>query len=112
MATAATAYMATLGPEGFQEVARRSYQNAHYLADRIGQVSGDRVATAGAFFHEFAAATPIPAAEVASHLLHRGILGGLDLGTIDPRHRNFLLLCATETNSRAGIDRLIDALPR
>ena len=35
MATAATVYMATLGPEGFREVARRSYQNAHYLADRV-----------------------------------------------------------------------------
>ena len=35
MATAATVYMATLGPQGFREVALRSYQNAHYLADRI-----------------------------------------------------------------------------
>ncbi len=35
MATAATVYMATLGPEGFKEVSERSYQNAHYLADQL-----------------------------------------------------------------------------
>ncbi len=40
MATAATVYMATLGPEGFREVAHRSYQNAHYLAERIREVPG------------------------------------------------------------------------
>ena len=40
MATAATVYMATLGPEGFREVARRSYQNAHYLAERVSERTG------------------------------------------------------------------------
>src|SRR5215216_540228 len=64
MATAATVYMATLGPEGFREVARRSYANAHYLARRIAEVPGYAIATAGEFFHEFTVTTPIPARHV------------------------------------------------
>jgi glycine dehydrogenase subunit 1 len=111
MATAATVYMATLGPEGMREVARRSYQNAHYLADRIAQVPGYNIALAGNFFHEFVVQTPMPAGEVVSILGERGILAGLDLGTIDPALHDNLLVCATETNSRTGIDRLIDGLP-
>ena len=66
MATAATVYMGTLGPEGFREVARRSYQNAHYLAARIADMPGYAVATAGEFFHEFTVSTPIPARAVVA----------------------------------------------
>ena len=112
MATAATVYMATLGPEGFREVARRSYQNAQYLADRVSKVRGYAVATAGSFFHEFVVSTPGPARDVLANLLERGIHGGLDLARVDPTLDRYLLMCATETNTRHGIDRLVDALLR
>lgn len=112
MATAATVHMATLGPEGFQEVAERSFQNAHYLADRIAQVPGYAIATSRPFFHEFVVATPIPAKDVLAVLLEQGILGGLDLGSVAPELDHRLLICATEMNNRAGIDRLVAALPR
>jgi glycine dehydrogenase subunit 1 len=110
MATAATVHMATLGPQGLREVALRSYQNAHYLSQRIAAVPGYRVATEGEFFHEFVVATPEPAATVVSRLLDHGILGGLDLGTVDPALASYLLVCATEVNSRASIDRLVSTL--
>jgi glycine dehydrogenase subunit 1 len=112
MATAATVYMATLGPEGFREVARRSYQNAHYLAERVSGVPGYTLATGGPFFQEFVVSTPVPAGDVLAHLLEHGILGGLDLSKVDPGLDRYLLMCATETNTKHGIDRLIDALPR
>ena len=112
MATAATVYMATLGPEGFREVARRSYQNAHYLADRVSEVPGYTLATNGPFFNEFVVSTPAPAHDVLAHLLEQGIHGGLDLATVDLALDRSLLMCATETNSKHGIDRLVAALPR
>ncbi|MFT4037459.1 MAG: aminomethyl-transferring glycine dehydrogenase subunit GcvPA [Thermomicrobiales bacterium] len=111
MATAATVYMSTLGPEGFREVAERAYQNAHYLAAEIGKLPGYRVATGGEFFHEFVVETPEPAREVLAALLEQGIIGGLDLGSVDPSLERYVLICTTEMNSRAGIDRLIAALP-
>jgi glycine dehydrogenase subunit 1 len=112
MATAATVYMTTLGPEGFREVARRSYQNAHYLADRVGEVPGYRLSTDSPFFHEFVVLTPGPARNVLAHLLEHGIHGGLDLAKVDPSLDRWLLMCATEMNTKQGIDRLVDALPR
>src|ERR671916_1553431 len=96
----ATVYLSTLGPEGFREVARRSYQNAHYLAERVSGVPGYSVATAGSFFHEFVVSTPGPARDVLARLLEHGILGGLDLATVDPALDRYLLMCATETNTK------------
>jgi glycine dehydrogenase subunit 1 len=112
MATAATVYMSALGPEGFREVAERAYQNAHYLAKEISKVPGYRVATEGEFFHEFVVETPIPASDVLDTLQSQGIVGGLDLGLIDVSLGNFILVCTTELNSRAGIDRMVAALPK
>jgi glycine dehydrogenase subunit 1 len=112
MATAATVYMATLGPEGLREVANRGYQNAHYLANLIGGVPGYRVALDAPFCNEFIVETPVTASEVLGRLLEQGILGGLDLGAVDPALDHYMLVCATETNSRAGIERMVAALPR
>lgn len=110
MATAATVYMSTLGPEGFREVAERSYQNAHYLAREIGKRDGYRVANPDPFFHEFVVRCPVPAAEVNRRLLDNGIVGGLDLGTVDESLKDYMLLCATELHSRSSIDRFVECL--
>lgn len=112
MATAATVYMETVGKEGFQEVAKRAYQNAHYLADQISQVSGYRVANDAPFFNEFVVKTPVPAKDALDALLAQGIIGGFDLGTVSGELSHFLLVCATETNSRTGIDEMVRFLPR
>ena len=112
MATAATVYMSAMGPEGFRELAERAYQNAHYLAAKIAQVPGYRIATNGEFFHEFVVETPVPASDVVVALQDKGIVSGLDLGKIDESLAKFMLFCTTELNSRAGIDRMVAALPR
>lgn len=112
MATAATVYMATLGAEGFREVASRSFQNAHYLADCIHKVPGYAIASKGAFFNEFVVSTPIPASHIIAELLQKEILCGFDLKAVSPTLDHSLLVCATETNSRAGIERMVAALPR
>jgi glycine dehydrogenase subunit 1 len=112
MATAATVYMSSLGPEGFREVSRSSYQHAHYLANRLTELDGFALAYQQPFFHEFTIRTPVPAAEVNQRLLDAGILGGLDLGRFDGAHDHYLLLCATELNSKAGIDRFIQVISR
>ena len=110
MATAATVYMSTLGPEGFKEVAQRSYRNAHYLATQIENKDGYTVANTGEFFHEFVVRCPEPASAVNSRLLASGIVGGLDLGTVDETLADCMLVCTTELHSRSAIDRLVEAL--
>jgi glycine dehydrogenase subunit 1 len=112
MATAATVYMSSLGPEGFREVSRASYQNAHYLANRLTELDGFELAFDVPFFHEFTVKTERPAAEINAKLLDAGILGGLDLGRFDDGLAHHLLLCATELNTRSGIDRFIEVVSR
>jgi glycine dehydrogenase subunit 1 len=110
MATAATVYMASLGPEGFKEVANRSYQNAHYLASEIAKVPGYELANDEPFFHEFVVQTPGPARQTNARLANAGIIGGYELGKVDPALDQHLLLCATELNGKESVDRLIAAL--
>ena len=40
----------------------------------------------------------------------QGIIGGLDLASVDDSLANFMLVCTTELNSQAGIDRMVSAL--
>jgi glycine dehydrogenase subunit 1 len=110
MATAATVYMSSVGPEGFREVATACYQNAHYLADQLTNLDGFSLAFEQPFFHEFTIKCPQPAREINQRLLDAGILGGFDLGAVDPALDTYLVLCATELNTKDGIDRLIGAL--
>jgi glycine dehydrogenase subunit 1 len=110
MATAATVYMASLGSEGFREVARRCFANAHYLADRLTAIPGYEMALDGPFFHEFVIQTPVPAAKVNRRLAAANIIGGYDLARVDAALDHHLLLCATELNDKASIDALIAAL--
>ena len=107
MATAATVYMSTLGPEGFREVATAAYQNAHYLADRLVATGRFELAFDAEFFHEFVVRCSVPAATVNDALLREGIIGGYDLGEVSPDLDAYLLLATTELNTRAGIDRMI-----
>ncbi|MCA9832855.1 MAG: aminomethyl-transferring glycine dehydrogenase subunit GcvPA [Thermomicrobiales bacterium] len=110
MATAATVYMSTLGPEGFREVGQAAYANAHYLAEQLATVDGFAMAYDAPFFNEFTVQTSEPASVVLEHLLAEGILGGVDLGQFDPAWDHLLLIAATELNSKAGIDHLIETL--
>jgi glycine dehydrogenase subunit 1 len=110
MATAATVYMSTVGPEGFREVGRRCYQNAHYLANRLAEVPGYSLPLDAPFFHEFPVTLPRPVAEVNDRLLAAGIIGGFDLGRVDPALASTMLVCTTELHDRAAIDRFVEAI--
>ncbi len=108
MATAATIYMSLIGPEGFREVGRASFNNAHYLAEQLGAIPGVAIVNDGEFFNEFTFTTPVPAAEINAALLEAGIIGGYDLAVVDESLANALLVATTELTSRDGIDRFVE----
>nr|WP_290667885.1 aminomethyl-transferring glycine dehydrogenase subunit GcvPA [Ardenticatena sp.] len=111
IATAVTIYMAAVGRNGLQQVANLCYHKAHYLANQLAQLDGFSLAFEGPFMREFAVRTPRPVAEINRYLWEEhGIIGGYDLGRAYPELANHWLLTATEMNSRADIDRLVDAL--
>ena len=51
---------------------------------------------------------PGTAAELNEKLLADGILGGYELGREHESLASFMVIAATEMNSKAGIDRFVD----
>lgn len=110
MALAATVYLALMGKEGIRRVANLGLQKAHYAAEQLTRLPGFSLASHAPFFNEFTLRTPVPAAEINRYLLTRGIVGGFDLGAVDPIRQDCLILAFTEMNPRQQIDDLVSTL--
>ena len=100
-AMTAAVYMAAMGPGGMREVAGQCYSKAHYLAAELGKIPGFQLVNNAEFFHEFVMTTPVDADKLLSKLEESDILGGLAV-------EGGILWCATEMNSKADIDKLIE----
>lgn len=115
-ALGAAVYLATLGKHGLRRVAELCYHKSHYAAAEIGKIPGFTVnphAPDKPYFREFVVALPKPFAEINRVLLDDfGIVGGYDLGQDFPALEGHMLIAVTEMNTRASIDRLVEALRR
>jgi glycine dehydrogenase subunit 1 len=116
-ALAATIYLAATGKQGLRQVAELCYHKAHYAATQIELLPGYSLPFSGTFFHEFVVQCPTKPTTINRRLLEQNILGGLDLSsppysTPLPRGDggNYMLLCATEMNTKEDIDALVSAL--
>lgn len=113
-AVGAAVYLATLGKNGLRQIAELCFNRSHYAAAAIAKLKGFAVnpqTPAHAFFKEFVVRLPRPAGEVNRHLRERhGIVGGYDLGRDYPHLQAHMLITVTEVNTRASIDRLVNAL--
>lgn len=111
MALAACVYMSVMGKHGLRRVAELSWHKAHYAAQQIAEVPGYSVSTSLPFFNEFVVTCPLPVAEVNKTLLEEyHIIGGYDLSKDYPDRANQMLVAVTETNPKAEIDDLVEAL--
>ena len=110
MALAASIYLALMGKNGLRQVGELNYHKAHYAADQIDRLDGFSVDLSKPFFNEFVVACPRPVAEINDALLAEGIIGGVDLGEHYFHLQDHMLVCVTETNSKAEIDRLAEIL--
>jgi glycine dehydrogenase subunit 1 len=108
--TAATIYLALLGPTGLARTAAAAHARARELVAGLTRLPGVRPAFTGPCFHEAVLQLDRPVAPVLKALGGRGIIGGLDLGAYYPELGHALLVCATETRTSADIDRLALAL--
>lgn len=108
--TAATIYLALVGPDGLARVAGQSHANLLALVNRLEAIAGVKRIFPGAVFHEAALSLPMPAADVLRLLAAKGILGGLDLSPYYPELNNALLVCATETKTSADLQRFEETL--
>jgi glycine dehydrogenase subunit 1 len=110
-ALAATVYLSTVGPRGLRNVAALGAARAAQLESALAAAGAPRVHSAP-YLNEFAVQVP-DAPAVHGRLLERGILAGLPLGPWypdDPALADALLVCATEVNTPAEIERFGAAL--
>lgn len=109
-ALAATIYLSVMGPAGLRRVAEECVQKAHYLAERVAQLPGFRLAFQAPFFNEFVVRCPVPPADLNRRLLTHRLIGGYELGRSYPELSDAMLLCVTEMNTREDLDKLLSIL--
>ncbi len=103
MALAATIYLALMGRSGLTKIAKLSYARAHLLKEKLEKVNF-RNLNNKPFYNEFVVKAPTSAEQLASRLLKKGIVGGLNLG------EDNLLICCTEMNSLQDIDDFVSTV--
>ncbi|MFO7543023.1 MAG: aminomethyl-transferring glycine dehydrogenase subunit GcvPA [Thiobacillus sp.] len=110
--TAATQYMALLGPQGLARVASSSHANTVALADKLAAIPNVTRAFASPFFHEVVLKLNDNAKDVLRALRAQGILGGLDISNWYPELGQAILVCATETKTAADLDQYVQQMER
>jgi len=111
-ALAVTIYLSLLGKNGLRKLAEQNLAKAHYAARQLGAIPGAALPFRGPFFNEFVLKAPGDVSELLAEWQKQQILGGLNLERFYPELRDHLLLCVTETISRAAIDRAVEVFSR
>jgi glycine dehydrogenase subunit 1 len=108
MALAATVWLATLGEEGFREVAVQSASKARTLYRMLAGEGSVTLPFGEGFFQEFVMSVPDPA-EFVSRARRRGVLPGIPIGADFPAlGEGAMLVAVTEKRTRADLELLRD----
>jgi glycine dehydrogenase subunit 1 len=116
--TAATQYMALLGPQGLAKVASASHANTVALAKNLAAIPGVTKAFPSPYFHEVVLKLSdntlkgTSAKDVLRALRAQGILGGLDISSWYPELGQAILVCVTETKTAADLDHYVQQMER
>jgi glycine dehydrogenase subunit 1 len=110
MATAATIYLALLGPEGLRRTALICHHRTRDLVRRLTALPGVERVFDGTYFHEAVLRLRRPPREVLAQLAGRGILGGIDLERDYPELTGGLLVCATESRTESDLETYAQAM--
>src|SRR5204862_4995047 len=94
--TAATIYMALLGPDGLERAAAACHANLKALLDKLGAVSGVARVFNRPAFHEAVLRVDAPVADILEELRAQRILAGYDLRADYPELGEAFLVCTTE----------------
>ena len=107
-ALAATIYLSLLGKRGLRALAEQNLAKAHYARRRLGEISGVTTPFTGPHFNEFVVSVPGNVEDLLAALREEKIVGGLNLERFYPELKNHLLVCVTETVSRAALDCMVE----
>ena len=104
----ATIYLCLLGKKGLKMLAEHNLAKAHYAARQLRSVTGVATPFTGPHFNEFVVKAPGDVEDLLDSLREEKIIGGLHLGRFYPELKNHLLVCVTETVSKAALDRMAE----
>ncbi|MCF7875678.1 aminomethyl-transferring glycine dehydrogenase subunit GcvPA [Candidatus Bipolaricaulota bacterium] len=109
-ALAATVYLSSLGPKGLKSLAKINWDRAHYLADRLVDISGVELAWDQPFFNEFAVRVEKNPEDLWERMKEKGVdlLHPKNLKKTGPE-RGFLI-AVTEKVSKSEMDEFVRLL--
>ena len=110
--TAATQYMALLGPQGLAKVASASHAGTMALAEKLTAIPNVSRAFTTPAFHEVVLKLNDNAKDVLRALRAQGIIGGLDISGWYPELGQAILVCVTETKTPADLDHYVQHMER
>jgi glycine dehydrogenase subunit 1 len=110
LVTASTIFMSLMGPEGLRRVAIASYHNLHDLSAQLCAINGVTTVFKSQVFNEIVIRLPQPVDKVLTELAKFNIQGGYSLQKYYPELGNCLLICATETKTKADFDEYAEKL--
>lgn len=110
IALRANIFLQLAGPEGLKGLAEQNVAKAQYLRERLLELPDWDVPFEAPYFNEFVLRHTGDLKTMNEALEAEGILPGLDLTPYG--HKNCVLWCATELNTRTQIEHLIEVLAR
>ncbi|RII25311.1 MAG: aminomethyl-transferring glycine dehydrogenase [Geobacter sp.] len=105
-------FLASVGKQGFAELARLNYDKAEFAKNTLAAVKGVTIINGAATFNEFTLALPKSADEVVAKLLQAHVAAGVPLGAYYPGMENCLVVTVTEKRTKDEILALARELER
>mgnify|MGYP003623695304 FL=1 len=112
-AICAGVYLASLGPQGMEEVGTTILQRSQYAQKKLSNINGVKIQFSSPSFKEFVVNvddTGKAVAEINKALLEQKIFGGKDLSAEFPQMGQCAQYCVTEAHTKGDIDKLAAAI--
>lgn len=110
--TAATIYMALVGPDGLSKVAHACHNNTQDLINKLEATGNAQRLFNRPVFHESVMKFESPTAEVMKAMSAESILPGVEINDDYPELGNVMLVCATETKTEQDLQTYADLLQK
>ncbi|MCD6594723.1 aminomethyl-transferring glycine dehydrogenase subunit GcvPA [bacterium] len=108
----ATVYLALLGAKGFSTLSKLLFDRAHYLAEKLTEISGISLLFDAPFFREFAIKIPGKASDVVETFARKNILPGINVGKFYSAMEDVLLISSSDLYAKDDIDELVESMKK